>query len=96
MPGSAECMLSYSREERSGWECLCSQVVPSVVVTDGGKLTQMSEFKGEKDLVVTPGPGSASPSFSCETIASIQCWPVLMFAALQLHVGLKGICSLSN
>lgn len=61
------------------------------------ELTQMSEFKGEKDLVVTPGPGSDYPSFICKTVASIQvCWPVLTFAALQLHVGLKGICSLSS
>lgn len=57
----------------------------------------MSYFEGQKDLVVTPGPGSASPSFSCETVASVQvCWPDLTSAALQLHVGLKGICSLSN
>lgn len=68
-----------------------------MVVNGIMELAQMSEFKGEKDLVVTPGPGSAYPSLSGKTVASVQvCWPVLMFAALQLHVGLKGICSLSS
>lgn len=50
----------------------------------------MSELKGGKDLGVTPG-------FRCETLAPVRvCWSVFMFAALQLHLGLKGICPLSS
>lgn len=61
---------AHRRRDLAGRACALSQVVPSVVVTHGGGElncetceTQMSEFKGKKDLVVTPGPGGASPSF---------------------------------
>lgn len=98
MPSSTVCHAQ--RRDLAGSTCalrLCHQLLFQMEVSWIMELTQASELEGGKDLVVTPGPGSTSPSFSCEIVASIRvCWSVFMFAALQLHLDLKGICSLSN